>query len=145
MVSSAPDHELVYESQRTRVRRLRRREGTATVIVKEPMRLDAAERVRRETAALDRLTEVPGVVHLAEHGTGGAVVLEDLGGEALGDVLPLDVPTALRYALELTRTVARVHERGVVHRDITPANVVLSGPGPEPVLIDFECASTAAE
>lgn len=144
MVGSALDHELVYESQRTRVRR-RRREATDTVIVKEPIGPDAAERIRRETAALDRLAEVPGVVRVAEHGTGTSVVLEDLGGPTLGDVLPLDVPTALRYALELARTLARVHEHGVVHRDITPANVVLSGPGPTPVLIDFECAGTAAE
>ena len=37
-----------------------------------------------------------------------------------------------------------MHRRGVIHRDITPANVVLSGDG-APCLVDFALASSFAE
>jgi diguanylate cyclase (GGDEF)-like protein len=141
--------EPLYESQRTRVRRLWLRPDGSTVVGKEPLGPDAAQRVRHETSILDRLAQVPGVVRLAAGGTGpSTIVLEDLAGTALAEVVqagPLDVPTVLRYALELTRTVAAVHEHGVVHKDINPANIVLAGPRRRPVLLDFELASTFAE
>ena len=44
----------------------------------------------------------------------------------------------------LARAVAGMHHRGVMHRDITPANVVLSGDG-VPCLVDFALASSFAE
>jgi AAA ATPase domain/Protein kinase domain len=46
--------------------------------------------------------------------------------------------------VELGRAVAGMHRRGVIHRDITPANIVLSGDG-FPCLVDFALASSFAE
>jgi serine/threonine protein kinase len=40
--------------------------------------------------------------------------------------------------------VAGMHHRGVIHRDITPANIVLSRDG-APCLVDFALASSVAE
>ena len=37
-----------------------------------------------------------------------------------------------------------MHRRGVIHRDLTPANIVLSGDG-TPYLVDFALATSFAE
>jgi serine/threonine protein kinase len=56
--------------------------------------------------------------------------------------LPADELSGL--GLGLARVVAGMHRRGVIHRDITPANIVLSRDG-APCLVDFALASSVAE
>jgi PAS domain S-box-containing protein len=55
-----------------------------------------------------------------------ALVLEHPGGEPLDRLLgrPLDVPHFLRVAIPLAGALRRVHERGLIHKDIKPANVL---------------------
>ncbi|BEI85622.1 hypothetical protein CcaverHIS002_0510230 [Cutaneotrichosporon cavernicola] len=50
--------------------------------------------------------------------------------------LPLPFNTALRYFRQLASAVAYLHERGITHNDIKPANVVISY-SDVPVLVDF--------
>src|SRR5262249_53929538 len=50
----------------------------------------------------------------------------------------------VRLALQLARVVAGMHRCGVMHRDITPANIVLSTIG-VPCLVDFTLATSFAE
>ena len=47
-------------------------------------------------------------------------------------------------ALALARAVAGMHRRGVLHRDITPGNIVLADDG-TPTLVDFALATALAE
>jgi signal transduction histidine kinase len=134
----------VHESGRTRVTRLFLPEGT--VLRKEPLEPDGERRVRHETAVLERLRGVAGVVQLAPApGYPGSVVLADAGLVSLaGEAKPLAVDELTGLAVRLGRAVAGMHRRGVVHRDITPANIVLSGDG-APCLVDFALASSFAE
>jgi PAS domain S-box-containing protein len=55
-----------------------------------------------------------------------ALVLEDPGGEPLDRLLgrPLDVSHFLRIAIPLAGALRRVHERGLIHKDIKPANIL---------------------
>jgi PAS domain S-box-containing protein len=55
------------------------------------------------------------------------LVLEDLGGTPLDRLLgrPLDVSHFLRIAIPLARALRRVHERGLIHKDIKPANILV--------------------
>ena len=46
--------------------------------------------------------------------------------------------------MQLARVVAGMHRRGVMHRDIAPANIVLSRDG-SPYLVDFALATSLAE
>jgi hypothetical protein len=72
-------------------------------------------------------------------------VLADAGDASLVDeAKPLPVDELIGLAVELARAVAGMHLRGVMHRDITPANVVLSRDG-VPCLVDFALATSLAE
>jgi serine/threonine-protein kinase len=71
----------------------------------------------------------------------GYLALELLKGEPLAQVLsfgPLPVSGALRIAGTAADVLAVAHRRGVVHRDLTPANVMLTTDGPK--VVDFGLA-----
>jgi predicted ATPase/signal transduction histidine kinase len=136
--------DIVHESGRTRITRLVL--PGATVIRKEPLGPDRGRRVQHEAAMLERLRGVVGVAQLAGAPRyPGSVVLADAGGASLaGAAKPLAAGELTGLALGLGRAVAEMHRRGVIHRDITPANVVLSGDG-VPCLVDFALATSVAE
>ncbi|MET7392818.1 AAA family ATPase [Dactylosporangium sp. NPDC005572] len=136
--------EVVHESERTRVTRLAF--AGDTVVRKEPLGPDSRRRVQHELAVLERLRGVEGVARLVDAPQcPGPIVLADVGGESLaGLAKPLAVDDLVELAVRLARAVAGMHRRGVMHRDITPANVVISRDG-EPCLVDFALATSLAE
>ncbi|MBL7489774.1 diguanylate cyclase [Frankia sp. AgB1.9] len=138
-----PQAELLHQSERTRVARLTFPAGS--VIRKEPLGPEAARRLRHEFEMLEMLAGVEGVVQLAVRvpPAAGSVLLTDVGGVALvGRSMPLEPDALVDLAASLAGAVAGMHQRGVVHRDINPANVVVGGPRSGPILIDFALATT---
>jgi serine/threonine-protein kinase len=111
----------------------------------------ARDDVRREALITDRLRH-PGVPRVFEYGDAPLpdgtvvpyVVLELLSGVPLTDVLsrgPLHWPEAVRIAATVAEVLAVAHDRGVVHRDLTPRNVMIT---PNCVkIIDFGLATAA--
>src|SRR5580700_1965358 len=136
--------EVVHESERTRITRLFL--PGRTVIRKEPLGPSGERRVRHEVAMLERLRGVAGVVQLADAPQHqGSVTLTDVGRTSLaGAAKPLAADELAGLAVGLGRAVAGMHRRGVIHRDITPANIVLSADG-APCLVDFALATSLAE
>ena len=136
--------EIVHESERTRVTRLFLAERT--VIRKEPLGPDAEHRLRHEVAILARLRGVAGVAQLAEAPRyPGSIVLADTDGTSLASSrTPLAAADLIGLAIGLAQAVAGMHRRGVIHRDITPANIVRSRDG-SPGLVDFALATSLAE
>lgn len=129
------------------IRAERARDGRPVVLkTVRPGHADArsAELLRHEYELLRRL-DVPGVVRpLGLSTSAGVPVLEledagpsDLAARLAGRPLSLDEFFAL--ALDMVAVVGEVHGRGVIHRDICPANFVL---GDRPTLVDFEAATT---
>jgi PAS domain S-box-containing protein len=63
------------------------------------------------------------------------LILKDPGGEPLDRVLerdqgqPLDLTRFLRTAIGLAKTLGQVHQHGLIHKDIKPANVFVEDTG----------------
>ncbi|GEL25219.1 hypothetical protein PSU4_41730 [Pseudonocardia sulfidoxydans NBRC 16205] len=139
-----PGTELLRDGERSRVVRLVA--GRRTVVRKEPLGPGAPQRLRHEIEVLGRLRGVPGIVQLLDTPRHpGSIVLEDVGGPSLASrPTPLELDVLLPLAVRLARAVGGMHRRGVMHCDITPANIVV-GPDGAPVLVDFALATTFAE
>lgn len=104
-----------------------------------------AEQLEREAAILADFAH-PNVVLLLELGRADRrpyLVLEYVGGPSLKQLLgkrrKLPVETALAIACGVCAGLAHVHEHGVVHRDVTPSNLLLSKTGIVKI-IDFGIA-----
>src|SRR5258705_519075 len=71
------------------------------------------------------------------------LVLEDPGGAPLDRLLgrPLEVSHFLRIAIPLAGALRRVHERGLIHKDIKPANILVNAASGGVWLTGFGIAS----
>src|SRR6187551_1060862 len=109
-----------------------------TVIRKQLLGPDAERRLRREVGILQRLRGVEGVTQLVDRPRyGDSLVLTDAGSTTLAALAtPLAADELLGLASGLARAVAGMHRCAVLHRDVSPANIVVSGDG-APTLVDF--------
>ena len=66
-------------------------------------------------------------IELSLHRNRSALVLEDPGGDPLDLQLggPLGITEFLRIAISLARALRQVHARGLIHKDIKPANILV--------------------
>ncbi|WP_224367788.1 trifunctional serine/threonine-protein kinase/ATP-binding protein/sensor histidine kinase [Hyalangium versicolor] len=119
------------------------------VIIKTPMVPAPGprerERYRREFGVLQRLQEVRGVARPYAYERiheRPVLLLERVLGESLSEATghPMDPERFLRVAISLASTLAAVHQRGVIHKDIKPSNIILE-PSGEARLIDFGAAT----
>lgn len=116
---------------------------------------DVAERFAREAVAAGQL-EHPHVASATDYGTlpeGGAyLVMQYVRGRSLREVLDergaLDWVEAARIGLQVADALAAAHQKGYVHRDLKPDNVMLEprDDGSELVkVLDFGIARVASE
>jgi hypothetical protein len=76
------------------------------------------------------------------------LVMEYIPGQTLQQKLdqtgPLEVPEILRIGGQIARGLAAAHERGLIHRDIKPGNILLeNGTEPKVKITDFGLARAA--
>src|ERR1700674_5317161 len=71
------------------------------------------------------------------------LLLEDPGGEPLARLLgqPMEMGRFLRIATGLSAALRRLHERGLIHKDIKPANVLVNSATGQVWLTGFGIAS----
>jgi serine/threonine-protein kinase len=93
------------------------------------------ERFRREARAVAQLAH-PNIVTVIDRGEDDGrqfIVFEYIDGENLKQIVEREGPLALdevvALGLEIARGLAFAHERGIVHRDVKPQNVLLNGDG----------------
>ena len=101
----------------------------------------ARERLRREVAALRSLNH-PAVPHVLDSSLTGSetfVVFDFVDGVSLAQQIAEKGPLKGKKLADLAETLASAlaasHKAGVIHRDVTPANVMMGRKGP--MLIDF--------
>src|SRR5215510_1514604 len=77
-----------------------------------------------------------------EHGR-TILVLEDSGGEPLARLLgrPMEVGAFLSLAVSIASALRTVHQRGLVHKDIKPANILVNAADREVRITGFGIAS----
>ncbi len=82
------------------------------------------------------------VYEVGESDAATYLVMEYVDGQTLGALIPpegLPSQTAVTYAMQIASALAHAHSRGVVHRDLKSANVVVTADGQAKVL-DFGLA-----
>ena len=126
------------------------RRRVAVKVARRPTPAEAADSYLREARTLAQLDH-PHVVPVYDSGLTqdrrGFLVSKFVTGGALDRRLS-GGPLAPELAAHLVASVAdglqHAHERGIVHRDVTPANVLLDHAG-RPLLIDFGLALWSGE
>jgi eukaryotic-like serine/threonine-protein kinase len=112
---------------------------------------DQLERFRREARAVAQLNH-PHIVTVIDAGEddsalegGPFIVFEYVEGETLKDRIRrhgrLSIAESVAYAIEVARALGAAHERGIVHRDVKPQNVLVDEEGSAKVT-DFGIART---
>ncbi len=110
---------------------------------------DFRARLRQEARAVARLSH-PHITNVYDYGEAADgtpfVVMELVEGESLADRLDrggLPWQSVAQVGAHIAGALAAAHERGLVHQDIKPANVMLSPAGAK--LVDFGIAAIAGE
>src|SRR5262245_54379504 len=107
---------------------------------------DRLSRFRREARTLASLNHpnVAAIYGLEEVDGASYLVLELVDGETLAQRLargPVPLREALALGIQVAAAIEAAHERGVVHRDLKPGNVMISVSGAAKVL-DFGLAKS---
>ncbi|HEX5054096.1 MAG TPA: serine/threonine-protein kinase, partial [Planctomycetota bacterium] len=107
----------------------------------------AVARFRREAAGAGRLRH-PGIVEVLQFGVDAGkhfFVMELVDGPSLHACRSRfrDVPAAVALARQVLEALQHAHERGLVHRDVKPANILIRADG-RAVVTDFGLASDSS-
>src|SRR6202166_1201799 len=115
------------------------------LVAAEETSLGCVERLEHEYALKGELDAdwAARPVALTHHNGRTTLVLEDPGGAPLDRLLgrPLHVSHFLRIAIPLAAALRRVHERGLIHKDIKPANILVDSASGGVWLTGFGIAS----
>src|SRR2546430_978877 len=118
-----------------------------TILVGEEVSEDdnLADRLTMEARSAGRLHH-PNIVTVFDFGKEGElsyIVMEYVEGINLARIIderrPLPLDTKISLIVQIANGLAYAHERGVIHRDMKPANVCIASPGTAKIL-DFGLA-----
>jgi PAS domain S-box-containing protein len=82
-------------------------------------------------------------LELVQDATRTILVLEDPGGEPLTWLIgaPMEIGSFLRLAIQIAAGLGKVHQRGLVHKDLKPANILVNRTNEKVRLTGFGLAS----
>ena len=134
----------VYLARDTKLDRDVAIKGLPESLAADPDRLSRFQREAKVLASLNH-PNIGGIHGLEEVGGRRYLVLEYIEGETLSDRLkrgPVPIDEALPIARQIAEALEAAHEKGVIHRDLKPGNVMVNAEGHAKVL-DFGLARTA--
>lgn len=101
-----------------------------------------------EAMRLAKLNQLPNIVHIYDsfiYNCTAYIIMDYIEGVTLKDILkergPLPYNDVIDYVVPVLNTLQKVHEEGVIHRDIAPDNIKINGN--EVTLLDFGAARNA--
>ena len=107
--------------------------------------LETIKKIEHEYSLRDELDSAWAVRSLALSEPRGQVtlVLEDPGGETLDRFPPgpMEMTRFLRFAIGIATALSGLHEKGLIHKDVKPANVLVSPATGQARLMGFGIAS----
>lgn len=137
----------IYQSSSSAVYRARREKDGLPVVLKvlrgEYPSLPQILRYKQEYKITEKLKNVPGVigVHgLERYGNTLAMVLEDFGGDSLEihhRFIRFDLYECISISICIVDALGRIHAADVIHKDLTPSNVVYNSGTKQLKIIDF--------
>jgi hypothetical protein len=129
-----------------RARQARLNREVAVKVLSTVLDASSFERFEREGFAMGTVSGHPNIVQVLDVGTTATglpyLLMPYVARGSLDTAGSLDWQEALRYAVRLAGALESAHEAGVLHRDVKPANVLVSDFG-EPLLADFGIARVA--
>lgn len=138
----------VYRARDTKLKR----DVALKVLIPNPLHsVEWAQRLRREAKILAGLSH-PNLCILYDHGVVDGIdflAMEFVTGQTLADRLhagALSAEETIGLGIQIAGALEEAHRHGVVHRDLKPGNIMLSGLGEAPVvkLLDFGIAKSSA-
>lgn len=115
----------------------------AIKVLSRPATPRQVERFQREARAISRVTHphICSIFDVGEQDGLAYLIMEFLEGDTLASRLehePLPLERALAVGAQIADALAAGHQQGIVHRDVTPGNVMLTASGAK--LLDFGLA-----
>jgi len=132
---------VVYKAEDTKLRRI-----VALKFLPEDLTKDAEAKERflqeaQAAAALDH-PNICTIYEINESGRKTFISMAYIEGQSLKEIIsagPMGIDQAIGIAIQITEGLREAHERGVVHRDVKPANIILTEKG-QAKIMDFGLA-----